>query len=336
MLHSLSHVRPLWLVGLVFGFGLLSSPTSAQAASPKQLLPALTSAQRKALYGFVGDTPVRRNNHYIKTNESRHDLLYSFVKGLRGGHIGIASDQNYTIMAYSQSQYGFLIDYDSDVQDIHWVHRCLILATPQLGQYLKRWSKPQANKSMKLLRKCYAGHKMKKQFYRAFRRYRRTLFKYLSRRAKMPAASRANWLNTSKYYQYIRRMHQTDRIRILYGNLVGDKTLVRIGKAARQMGLPIRTFYTSNSEEWIRYQAPYRRNINALYVDDKSVMLRTLWIKIFQPRATDLWQYNVQKLKQFQRFLRKQDSWVGGLDPLMRLSHQWGVTLIGFPPNYTP
>jgi hypothetical protein len=321
-------------VGSLTWLGFLCIGLTAAYAAPT--IKPLPKAAHNALHSFVGGTPIRRNNHYIRTNERRHDLFKPFIKNIRGGYIGIASDQSYTLMAYAQSEYAILIDYDSEIQQIHRIHRAFILHSDNAVAFLQKWHKSNAKSSIALLNKVYATSQFKKSIVRAYRIYNRKLHKYLSKRHKYNSKTRPTWLNTPRYYRYMKQMHKAGRIRIMYGNLIGGKTILGIGKAARKIGIPIRIFYTSNSEEWIRYRAAFRRNINGLFVDAKSVMLRTLWIKLFQPKASDLWQYNVQRLQQFQQFLNKGDSWVGTLDTLTQLSHLWGVTLIGFPTDYQP
>jgi len=309
---------------------LLSAPSQAQAIAP---LPAQT---RAILFGSPADKSILRNHHYVKTNERRHDLFRPFIKGLRGGYIGIASDQNYTLMAYARSEFAWLIDYDAMIQDLHRVHRAMILASATATAYLQRWRADRRAVAVALLQKAYASHPRRAAILKAYRYSQRRLWRYLGKRSKADPKTRPNWLNTPAFYRYIKGMYEAGRIRIMHGNLVGQRSLYGIGQAAKKAGIPIRVFYTSNAEEWVKYRAAFRRNINALYVDEKSVMIRTLWLKMFQPRASDLWQYNIQKLRQFQRFLRKRDSWVGSLNRQMRLSHLWGTTLIGFPDGFRP
>lgn len=308
-----------------------SSRWIAQATGTNESLPELPEHHRKVLWSSGHDKPQTRGRHYYKTNESRHDLFRPYVAGVRGGYIGIASSQNYNMMAWARAEFAWLLDFDDGIQDIHFIHRAFILHAPNTESFLNHWNSTHRQKSMALLRNVYKDHPQKQRIVRIFERFQQPMHQHLMERYRGPLSKTyPNWLSHPPSYRYIRRMYQTHRIRILFGDLLGTKTLQGIGTVARQSNMPIRVLYLSNAEEWFSYRPSFRQNIQALPFDKHSVVIRTMWEKEFQPRSSDDWQYNVQQGLHFQKILSHPNTRsVFSLNPWMTLAKEWGLTLIG-------
>ncbi|MCA9685702.1 MAG: hypothetical protein KC457_26230, partial [Myxococcales bacterium] len=92
------------------------------------------SAEQMAIF-HAGDEEERINTpeHYVKTNERRHDVWFPYIADKRGAYIGVAADQNYTLIAVAKSELVFLMDLDWRVAELHRAYEVLIEAseTPQ-------------------------------------------------------------------------------------------------------------------------------------------------------------------------------------------------------------
>lgn len=308
-------------------FALLFGASFAQASG--KLVP-LTPKMKKLFWSSAEDKPVTRPAHHFKTNEKTHELFRPFIKNMGGGYVGVASAQNYTLIAWARSKFAWLIDFDDVIQHIHRIHRAFMLVAPTAKQFMQLWHKKNKKQALTIIRKTYKGWERRGAL-RWYRRYQRQMYRYLSAKLRKRQKANPNWLNTPSSYSYIRRMFQLNRIRIMHGNLFGKKTLRGIGTAAKKAKLPIRVVYFSNAEEWFLYFPSFRKNIYNLPFDKKSVVLRTLWAKQFQPRSGDTWHYNVQKAIHFQKYLKeKNGGYVVNLEPYSLGSRYWGVSLIGF------
>lgn len=316
-------------VGCCLAIGGFFSSHVCEASEVKPL----SSSAKKVLWSSKTDRPRTRGRHYYKTNESRHDLFRPHLLNKGGGYIGVASSQNYNMIAWAKSDFAWLIDFDDGIQDIHLIHRAFLLKSPTSDSFLTKWSTPSLASSVKLLEKTYRDHRNRRRIIKIFRRFQRRMYSHMVSRYKGKLGKKyPNWLNRKSSYQYIRKMYQQDRIRVLFGNLLGKTTLREIGKAARKAKIPVRVVYLSNAEEWFSYRSTFRNNIRGLPFDKKSVIIRTMWEKNFQPRASDDWQYNVQSGLHFQNMLKsKKNRAVYSLSPWMFLGKKWGITLIDVP-----
>jgi hypothetical protein len=335
-----------WIALLLAGFllstvGLLQANAKKAAKTTKTttssndlsaLLPPLSAKHQRVLFASKGDPPKIQISHHFKSNENRHDLFKPYIKGIRGAHLGVASDQNYTIMAWAKSEFGWVIDFDAVIQYIHLSHRAFALAAPTGKEFLTYWG--DGKKGLAKLKDTYIDHKEKKTIFKYYKRYRKGMTKYLSGYFKPANLWRKTWLATPEHYRYIRKMFQENRIRILYGNLYGTSAMRGIGAAAKKAGLTIRSVYLSNAEEWVGYNHNFRQNFISLPFDKKTVLLRTMWRKEFQPRSSDFWQYNVHNGLHYQNFMKTRHKgyrWIGSFNRMMRPSPKWGLTLTGFP-----
>jgi len=87
------------------------------------------------------------------------------------------------------------------------------------------------------------------------------------------------------------------------GDLTADQTVLDIAAAAKAASLPVRVLYVSNAEAYFRpYPPGYLRNMAALPMDERSVIIRTCG---FKPdwSPDPLYEYNVQPGDNFQRWM---------------------------------
>lgn len=266
----------------------LTWPLAARA----EAVPPLSTAQRAILDSCQADkldkkpcaksktklaasTTCRDAYAHIHTNEWHHDVWLPYIAGLRGGYVGVGSDQGLTFIAAARSQVAWMIDYDPNVVRINRVHRALILASRDRQTFLTRWDEAQSKATLALLAKAYGDSVEAKRVARTYRWARRSLGRYFARMMRVGKRRRYHWLHSDAAYGYVRAMFRAGRIRILGGDLLKATALVGIGAAARKLGMPIRVLYLSNAEEYWRYPKQFRANIRALHFDAKSVALRT-------------------------------------------------------------
>ena len=100
--------------------------------------------------------------------------------------------------------------------------------------------------------------------------------------------------------------------------LLADKGMVGIGAAMTQVGLPVRTLYLSNAEEYWSYTDQFRVNIRALPRDDKSLVLHTQ-----SSNANQDYRYNAQPLTTFVAWL--DDGWARSVNMMMGREHVKGA-----------
>jgi hypothetical protein len=244
-------------------------------------------------------------NHYVKSNERRHDTWFPYVKDLGGAFVGVGPDQCYTIAAAQGAELMFLLDIDHMVVDVHNNYQVLIEASETPAQLHQRFNATEQDASLALLEAAYADAdaktlRLRLQTYRASRE---TIFRHLNHVIEREEdGARTSWLSNPDYYNHIRTLFQNDRVRIMDGDLTGADTMISVGIAATKLEVPVRVLYLSNAEEYYKYNKQYEANIAGLPGDEKSVALRTIYNKEWE-HADTLWNYQVQPLASYQGFL---------------------------------
>lgn len=290
---------------------------SEARAEPAAAPPALTDAQRAIFFGSKEDVLTRKpckgfrakimmncrdDRHYVRMNEWYHQVWKPYLDNIRGGHVGIASDQNLTFIAWARSEWAWLLDYDPVVVWVNKVHRAFFRASKTRKALLALWERKNRVRARKILEKEYAGDKELKQILKAYRFYRVEIggtFK----RIVSGRATKAHWLQTKSDFDYLRALYLADRIRVMKGDLLKGGTVTGIGDAARKLGVTIRSIYTSNAEEfWGPYPQTFRKAFINLPMDDKTVLLRTRHTSRYGPRIGS-YVYIVQGGKDFQKRL---------------------------------
>lgn len=243
--------------------------------------------------------------HFTVSNEYRHALWFPFVRELGGVYVGVASDQNYTLLAAARSEFAFLVDIDRQVVDLHRIYAALIAAARDPAAFLALFEVRARGAAHEAIA---AGLASDSQDQRAralalFEAQREALVVYLQRVREEQAGS---WLADPAAYTYVRKMFAAGRIRVLQGNLTGRTTMADIAAAARALASPVTVLYLSNAEDYLFYTDRFAANVAALPSDARSVLLRTIHDRFpgWESAEGDArWNYQVQALPDFQRRL---------------------------------
>jgi hypothetical protein len=307
----------------MFAFSLLCMPASSFAAKGS-LFPPMSDAQRKAFFGTPEDVlkkkPCKGNKrvtlhcrdkeHYVVSNESHHELYRGPLKGIRGGYIGVGSDQNFTLMSFARSEFAWMMDYDPVVVWMNHVHRGLILKAPTRQAYLRLWTAKSRSKALSLLAAVYKGHRLKRRVLWTYRNWRsfvrahqlRQVIRLRKARIRRGDKRIFSWLHSDDTYGYIRAMFQANRIRIMKGDLLLNTSLRGIGRVTRKFRFPVRIVYLSNAEEFWPYTKNFRANMRGLHMDKRSRLVRTRYGKHYRGMI-GRWMYLLQSGLDFQKGL---------------------------------
>lgn len=88
-----------------------------------------------------------------------------------------------------------------------------------------------------------------------------------------------NFLASEEDYQFVRDLHQRNRIIPIVGDFAGSKALASVGEYLRKNGYTVRAFYTSNVEQYLFRNAVFRGfadNVRKLPIDADSVFIRAV------------------------------------------------------------
>jgi len=312
------------------------------AAGEAPALQPLAPAERAILWGSPEDvldkkpcvgtrlaaTLTCRDAHsHVTTNEWYHNVFVPYIRDLGGGYVGIGSDQGLSFIAHARSSVGWLIDYDPTVLLVNLIHRGLILRSGSSKEFLARWSDDGAGAAAAALAEVYAAHPERGSVVRAFRSYRKTLEDHFRVVMNIGRTRSYHWLHDPGRYRFVREMFQRDRIRIMPGDLLKDRSLQGIADACRKLKVSVRILYLSNAEDYWKYTPQFKRNMVTLPFDDRTVLLRT---KTTHDGPTiGKYQYVIQRGLSFQRLLRERGT--SGVWTMMRhgTSVEPGLITIG-------
>jgi hypothetical protein len=279
-----------------------TEPGAVEPAPPPDPWGPITEEQRAIMHAGEEEERITTPIHYVQTNERRHDVWFPYLTDKRGIYVGVAADQNYTLIGVAKSEFVFLMDLDWRVTELHRAYEVLIEAseTPQILH--QRFHEDSADASVELIEQALRGKvddDRLRMITMSWRGARETVYLHLERViARTEAGVPTSWLSNPEYYAHIRKLYQNDRVRFLVGDLTGKKTLATIGRAAEGLGLPVTVVYLSNAEEYYDYTAQYRQNIKGLPTNENSIVLRTIYSKKWV-HADSLWNYQIQPLADY-------------------------------------
>jgi hypothetical protein len=270
-----------------------------EVAAPAPVDPwgPISEEQRAVLLAGEEEERITTPEHYVQTNEWRHDVWFPYLTDKRGIYVGVAADQNYTLAAVAKSEFMLLVDLDWRVTELHRAYEVLIEASEDAKTLHERFHEDNADASAKLIEDALRGKVddgRLRQIVTSWRGARETVYRHLAKViTRTHEGAFTSWLSNPDYYAHIRKLYQNDRVRMLVGNLTGPQTLATVAKTAEGLGLPITVVYLSNAEEYYDYTTQYRQNIKALPTNENTVVLRTIYSKEWV-HADTLWNYQVQ------------------------------------------
>ncbi len=285
-----------------------AEPEVVEPPAPVDPWGPITEEQRAVMHAGDEEDRITTPIHYVQTNERRHDVWFPYLADKRGIYVGVAADQNYTLIGVAKSEFVFLMDLDWRVTELHRAYEVLIEASETPEILHQRFHEDNADASVQLIEEALRGKvddAQLRQITMSWRGARETVYLHLERViARTQDGAQTSWLSNPEYYAHIRKLYQNDRVRFLVGDLTGQKTLATIGRAAEGLGLPVRVVYLSNAEEYYDYTKQYRQNIMGLPTDENSIVLRTIYSKKWV-HADSLWNYQVQPMADYK--LRLED-----------------------------
>lgn len=234
---------------------------------------------------------------YIKSNEALQYLFGSAIRNVGGGYVGLGADQAYSFIAHARSQWAWLFDYDPTVTRIHHIIRAVVKRSATRQEFVEAFSDRHVAATRAAIAQEWGSlpQEERSAILGVFDGARRALWTEYTRELKpAPWAGGFGWLRTDESYRYVRLLFQQGRIIAIKGNMLTDKALPSIARAARAVGVPIRVYYPSNAEEqWMKLPPQYRENVRQLPFDERTVILRTLFSKKFQT-SSSRWHYVIQ------------------------------------------
>ncbi|MEM7160493.1 MAG: hypothetical protein AAF799_47085 [Myxococcota bacterium] len=271
----------------------------------------LTDAQLEILFGSIEDqapdhrggvTKEQENRHYLAGNEWSLEVYYPILKDIGGGYVGVGTDQAYLFMSWARPEIMWLVDYDPAVMQIHELYRIFFAAAKTPEEFMALWDKPARAEALEILAAA-RGERRFKTLKRWYLGYRTWIYRRLKRVSRgMKKAKVPSYLTDQEHYEFVQQMLEQRRVRPMVVNLLDKKGLRGVGKAAKELGVPIRMLYLSNAEEyWPRYPKQYRKIMAELPFDDDAIVVRTLLIW----KVNKDYRYNVQPASNYIDWLQK-------------------------------
>jgi hypothetical protein len=270
------------------------------ALLPTPVPPPLTEAQRQLVQATQGDKlPEPTWDRYVISNEWRHDIVFPKVAGLGGVYIGVATDQNFTMAAAARAELLVLMDYDSEVVNMHRIYQIFLKECATAEELRALFNQKNSYKAGELLVNNAPSRELGAKLVKTYASHRERVATYLFHVANIRVGHRRpSWLGDPEAYSYIRGLVQSGRFLAVQGDLNGTVALKSIGDTARALSLPVRIIYTSNAEGFFKYNPQFRENLAALPHDEKTVILRTYKHGMPSPIG-DLWHFNLHQLDDF-------------------------------------
>ena len=256
-----------------------SLPTAAAPAPTAAALTPLPPAWAQALQSIVEDPAppaLVRDQHYIISNESRHDLFRPLALGRGGVYIGVGSDQNYVLAGWARPELVFLFDFDQVVVNLHRVYRVFFLSAATPEEFMALWELRNEKQAESLLAAEYTDPTRRAAVLRAYRtaryavprRFRNVLLTYKKNGV-------TSFLDDIEQYRYLAALFRTGRVVTVRGDLTAGACMSSIAAAVQAIGRPVRLLYLSNAERYFSYNDAFRKSMLALPTDESSLVLRT-------------------------------------------------------------
>jgi hypothetical protein len=289
-------------------------------------LAPLPAALRQRFAEIRPDPPPEhlvRDTHYWISNEQSHFLWREHVTDVGGAFVGVATDQNYLLAAWARTELLVLMDFDDGVVDLHRAYGVIFRDATTPEEFLARWSAEREAEVEARLRAELAAPLAEA----AVQAYRSARPLVATRLAAVDAQYRAlgipTFLSEPEQYEHLRTLWRNERVVAVRGDLTAEVAMADIAAALREAGLEVGVLYLSNAEQYFRYEPQFRRNIAALPMAERGVVLRTNGWRQFEYVAGEDYHYNVQAAPRFAEAMSKGRAW--GVPKLLERRRKSGI-----------
>lgn len=282
----ISGSRPAWASSM--DSGAADRTVDAKVAQTDHLQ-VLTPEQHDIAWGITGDPEPEVRNAYRKENEGQHfttcdelnlHLFEPAIRGIGGAYAGVGTDQAYIFMGWARSEIGWMLDYDPLVIRIHGLYRVFFMEAATFQDFLHLWSSEGAAEAREAIKRRVSFEPAATAALALYGKQRAHINRRLLQSIHlMKKADVSFYLNDAATYDHVRNLVTTGRAVAIQANLLADVGIRNIGEASRRLGIPVRTLYLSNVEDYWAYGPQYMANLKALPYDDTSMILRTLAAK---------------------------------------------------------
>jgi hypothetical protein len=277
------------------------------------------TAEDPAAEKLLGVNEEYEGRHYLTGDEWNLHLFYEHIKDLGGGFVGVGTDQTFLLIGWQRPELAWLFDYDPWVHHLQHAYIAFFEAADTPREFKRYWWRKKA--AIELLEKRYADHPDRENIVKLYEMARgkvRYRLKLVEEKIEKLAEDEEDedgevvregveyptFLTDQETYDFIKKRIEQKRVRPLQGNLLEDRALIGVGRAARALDVPVRVAYLSNAEQYWKYKPQYRENFKKMYFDDKSLILRTFSTWSINKDYT----YNVQKALDYVEWLERE--WV--------------------------
>ncbi len=286
-------------------------PADCSVTPPSQahrdiLFASATDAPPELLDGV---SPEKFGQHYYVSDEAHPDRFRDYIAGSGGGYVGIGSDQAYVYIGWARPQFAWTVDYDAEVVRMHQLQQAFFLAADSPDAYRTLWQRAHRDQARAIVATMTTDARELRRLNAVLDAGQARMGRRMKRLTKNLGAI-PSYLTDQATYDFIRNLIRNGCVRPMLVDLLATKGMRGIGEAAAKVGLPIRTLYLSNAEEYWKYTDDFRANIRALPHDERSLALHTQASNVNQD-----YRYTVQPIGNFVAWL--DDGWARNIDMMI-------------------
>ena len=223
-----------------------------------------------------GVRPELEGRHYLRSDERNHHIIAPYIADVGGAYAGVGAEQGYFYAGWTRARLVWLTDYDPWIREVHRIYQAYFLVSRTPDEFMYRWEREAEDESLEILERFYGDTEHWELLQVVADPLRERALRRLSElRRHYERRDVATFVTDQAEYDYIRSMVKAERMRPVLANLLDDEAFRDIGRASRELGVPLRVLYLSNAEGYWDYTDDFRANMSGQYFDERSVILRT-------------------------------------------------------------
>jgi hypothetical protein len=243
-----------------------------------------SQAQRDVLWASPADdepeqldgvNETKIGQHYYVSDEGHADRFREHIADSGGGYVGIGSDQAYLYIGWARPQFAWTVDYDPHIVRLHQIQQAFLLAADSPAAYLALWQRESNAQARAIVEGLTENRQERRRLLKVLSAAQPRIRKRMARLA-WNLRETPSYLSDQGIYDFVRNLVRNGCVRPLLVNLLDKNGLRGITRAASKVGIPIRTLYLSNAEEYWEYTDQFRANIRGLPRDERSRVLHTI------------------------------------------------------------
>lgn len=244
----------------------------------------------------------QRERFFVVSNEPSLYETFEFIRDRKGAGIGVGFDQMFDITVNSNLNEAYIVDITHSVSlstrallEVGRRHHDLFGTYPTPDQFLNYFQESNIDTTLEMVESEFDEGEVAILLKALTQKLKKEKGSnedipgepmiYRTLRYKADQSNYSSWLSNPENLKKIIDMYESGKIKVVMGDLQGDKSIQAIGQHLQEEGTSLSVVYLSNAPAYFGSYAGFMKNLDSLPIEGDTLLIQTSSVGRFDGAA---------------------------------------------------